>query len=136
MLVDANVWSELVRPVPEPRVVDFLGRYRDSLFLSSIVVAEIEYGISNARDETRRSRLRNFLEDTIILCAGRILLPDFATAAVFGSMKARLRTEGLPIDDIDLLIAAQAIVAAMPLATRNVSHLERTGATIVNPWNA
>ena len=135
MLIDANVWSELTRPKPELAVVQFLHENRDRLFLSIIVMAELEFGIANAPDPTRRERLARFADEVLTRCEDRILMPDLETAAVWGRLKAELKAKGKPIEDIDLLIAAQAIAAGMPLVTRNISDMARTGVLIVNPWS-
>lgn len=134
MLIDTNVWSELAKPKPEQRVLDFIGENSRFCFLSTIVLSEIEFGIAKATDPARRRLLRWF--DAIhARCGDRILEPDQATAAIWGKLKALLESRGEIIADMDLLIASQAIAAGMPLATRNVSHMERTGAIIMNPWD-
>ena len=43
-LLDTNVVSELTRHSPAPQVVSFLSE-QDDLWLSSIVVHELEYGL-------------------------------------------------------------------------------------------
>ncbi|MCP5396872.1 MAG: PIN domain-containing protein [Sphingomonadaceae bacterium] len=134
MLVDANVWSELTRPRPDAAVVAFLHDNREELYLSTIVMAEVEFGIANAPDPVRRERLIEFADRLLLRCHDRVLAPDFETAAVWGRLKFELRSTGQRIEDIDLLIAAQAIAAGMPLVTRNVSDMARTGARIINPW--
>lgn len=134
MLIDTNVWSELVRQQPDPAVLAFLGTRRDELHLSTVVVAEMEYGLARHPDPVRRKVLRAFIDDLTLRCEGRIVGVTVDTAKVFGEIKARLRAEGQIIAELDALIAAQAVSAAMPLATRNVSDMARTGAHIINPW--
>ncbi|MBX9643402.1 MAG: PIN domain-containing protein [Novosphingobium sp.] len=136
MLIDANVWSELTRPRPDPAVVEFLHRNREQLYLSTIVMAEVEFGIANAPDPVRRERLIEFADRLLARCGNRLLSPELETAAVWGRLRFKLRAKGERIEDIDLLIAAQAIAAGMPLVTRNISDMARTGAVIVNPWQA
>ena len=136
MLIDTNVWSELLRIRPEPRVVSFLAENRDRLVLSAIVAGEMEFGIAKETDPSRRKQYELFLEDVRTLSEDRLLKPDLESARVWGIVKARLKKAGKPIADIDLLIAAQAIAADMPLVTRNISDMARTGATIINPWQA
>jgi toxin FitB len=134
VLIDTNVWSELAKLKPEKRVLDFMTENDRSCFLSTIVLSEIEYGIAKASDPAHRRRLLTWFDAIHIRCEGRILVPDETTAAVWGKLKAELERRGEVIADMDLFIASQAIAAGMPLATRNVTHMERTGAVIVNPW--
>jgi predicted nucleic acid-binding protein len=136
VLIDTNVWSELLRPAPLPAAVTLLTEGRDTNFLSTVVVAEMEFGIARTVDAGKRAQLRAFLDGIIARNEERLLCPDLATAAVFGELRARLRARGEPIADMDLMIAAQAIAAGMPLVTRNVSDMARTGAVIINPWTA
>ncbi|WP_062733832.1 PIN domain-containing protein [Sphingobium abikonense] len=134
MLIDTNVWSELTRPKPEARVIAFLAGNRERCLLSTIVLAEMEYGIAKAADPTRRSRLIAFRDRVQTICGDRIVTPDETTAAIWGRLKAQLEKSGETIADMDLLIASQAIGAGVPLVTRNLSDMERTGAAIINPW--
>lgn len=136
MIADSNVWSELVKPRRDAGVVDFIHANFDGIFLSTLVVAEIEFGIANARAPARKDRLSAFLSDLIWRARDRTLSPGIDAAVVWGRLKARFRAEGTPIADMDLPIAAQAITAGMPLVTRNTSDMARTGAIIVNPWDS
>ena len=136
MLIDTNVWSELLRKQPSDAVVTFINARWNELYLSSIVVAEMEYGLAKLSEFPRKRQLRDFIDDLTTRCEGRILAVDLKTAAIFGQIKARLRAEGRPVAELDMLIAAQSIAADMPLVTRNLSDMARTGATIIDPWQA
>jgi toxin FitB len=136
VLIDTNVWSELAKPKPEKRVLDFMTENDRSCFLSTIVLSEIEYGIAKARDDVHRRRLLTWFDAIRTRCEGRMLLPDETTAAIWGKLKAELERRGQIIADMDLLIASQAIAAGLPLVTRNISDMTRTGAIIINPWTA
>ncbi len=135
MLIDTNVWSELTRPRPDEGVIAFLSANESVLHLSTIVLAEIEFGIAKSSDPVRASRLLESRNALVLRVADRILQPDFLTAVVWGKLKAELDGKGEPIPDFDLLICAQAIAAEMPVVTRNVGHMARTGAVIINPWS-
>ncbi|MEP7222103.1 MAG: PIN domain-containing protein [Novosphingobium sp.] len=134
VLIDTNVWGELTRPKPDENVLAFLTANESRLCLSTIVLAEIEFGIAKAQDPVRAERLLKSRNDIVLRTADRILLPDFLTATVWGKLKAELDGKGEPIPDFDLIICAQAIAAGIPVVTRNVGHMARTGARIINPW--
>lgn len=135
MLIDTNVWGELTRPRPDEGVIAFLSANESVLHLSTIVLAEIEFGIAKSPDPVRANRLLESRNALVLRVADRILQPDFLTAVVWGKLKAELDGKGEPIPDFDLLICAQAIAAEMPVVTRNVGHMARTGAVIINPWS-
>jgi len=61
-LLDTNVLSELRRPRPEPKVVAFIAAQPlDSLFISSVTLAEIRFGIELVTDAGRRAELNDWL---------------------------------------------------------------------------
>ena len=134
MLIDTNVWAEFIRPRPDRNVLAFLEKNEPKLHLSTLVLAEIEFGIAKATDPVRVQRLIDSRNDIVVRVADRILQPDFLVATIWGKLKAGLESDGEPIDDFDLMLCAQAMAADMPLVTRNVKHMARTGATIINPW--
>src|ERR1039457_6175193 len=61
-LLDTNVLSELRRPRPEPRVVAFVAdRPLEQLFVSSVTLAEIRFGIERLAEPNRRAELNEWL---------------------------------------------------------------------------
>ncbi|MGW2375173.1 MULTISPECIES: type II toxin-antitoxin system VapC family toxin [Kitasatospora] len=55
-------------------------------------------------------------------------------AAAYLAVHRRLKSAGTSIDPPDALIAATAIANGWTLVSRNVRHLSRTGAAVLNPW--
>ncbi|MEH3047970.1 PIN domain-containing protein [Sphingomonas adhaesiva] len=133
MLVDTNVWSELSRPRPDERVRRWFADNLSDCMLSSIVLAEMRYGVALA-DGSRRTELDAFVADLLTRLSDRIVDFDANAAAVWGPLRARLQRSGMLIGERDMLIAAQAVARDIPLVTRNVSDMARTDAVIVNPW--
>ena len=136
MLVDTNIWSELTRPRPDERVVRWTVQNFERCILSTVVQAEMQYGIAIVDDDAKRRDLQAFHDDLVARLGERIATFDSAAAAEWGSLRARLKRGGQLIADLDMLIAAHAIALDVPLVTRNVSDMERAGAIIVNPWQA
>jgi toxin FitB len=61
-LLDTNILSELRRRQPEPMIVNFLAvRPLDNLYISSVTLAEIRFGIELIPDAGKRSELSDWL---------------------------------------------------------------------------
>ena len=117
---DANV-AAWIRSVPEA-----------SLFLSAIVIQELEIGTSLAerRDVAKGALLRAWLDDHVLPTFSERILPvDTAVAR----RSAALHVPN-PRPIRDGLIAGTALTHGMTLVTRNVSDFESTGAPLLNPW--
>ena len=134
-LLDTNVISELRRAGrANPNVV----RWANSVpavrfFISAISLLEIERGALQIarKDEAQGKVLRAWIDDHILVrFESRILAVDAAVAL----RCARLHVPD-PHSERDALIAATALVHGMTVVTRNVSDFERTGITILNPWD-
>jgi predicted nucleic acid-binding protein len=135
VLIDTNVWSELSRPRPDARVSQWMRKHFDACVLSALVLAEIQYGIALVKG-ARRRELQSFLDELMVRLEGKVAAFDAAAAAAWGPLRARLKVSGELFGERDMLVAAQALSLAIPIVTRNVSEMARSGATIVNPWEA
>ncbi|MHB0710079.1 PIN domain-containing protein, partial [Roseomonas mucosa] len=63
ILLDTNVVSELMRASPDAAVRRFLAAQRlETLFLPSLVVAEIRYGLARLPEGQRRAGLESLFE--------------------------------------------------------------------------
>jgi len=61
-LLDTNVLSELRRPKPNKKVIDFVAAQPlDLLFVSIVTFAEIRFGIEVITDPVRRAELNDWL---------------------------------------------------------------------------
>ncbi len=134
-LLDTNVISELTRNVPEPRVLDFLDG-RDDVWLSSILIHEIEYGVRLLPTGDRRSRLSRMQASIISTYDHRILTLDRSGAEWAAEFRADARRSGNPVDLGDVLIAGIARANALAVATRNVADFQRLDVDVFNPWEA
>lgn len=133
MLVDTNVWSELTKPAPDPRVCRWLIEHDHALWLSVLVIAEIRRGLEMPKARPRRDSLLRWLNGLEATYGSRILTFDADAAHLFGALLARRQGEATLID---LQLAAQAMAADMPIATRNGKDFAWTGAQLIDPWNA
>src|SRR5579864_108376 len=136
IILDTNVLSEVMRPAPSARVLDWLAKESAlSVFTTTIAMAEILYGIELLPKGRRRAALASaaeamFEEDF----AGRILPFDSDAARVFPKIAGARRASGRPITQLDAQIAAIAQSRGAAIATRNTSDFEECGVMVVNPW--
>ena len=136
MLIDTNVWSELTRRRPAVNVLRWVEEHFSECLLSAIVLAEMRYGIALAEEGQRCSELQTFHDDLLAKLHRPIAPFDDNAAAAWGPLRAVLQRTGKLIAERDMLIAAHAISLEVPLVTRNVSDMARTGAIVIDPWQA
>ncbi len=66
-LLDTNVVSELRRPKPEKRVIAFFAAIPIAeLSISTVTLAEIQFGIDTLPDQRRKPEFQSWLEGTIL----------------------------------------------------------------------
>ena len=133
-LLDTNVVSEMTKSHPNPAVIAFLARPAD-LWLASMVVHELEFGLRLVPAGRRREQLRADLSRLITGYASRILPIDEAGAVWAARCRANAVRSGRAPDLIDVLIAGTAEAHGLTVATRNVRDFEGLGVDIVNPWD-
>ena len=139
ILLDTNVLSELMRPLPDPNVVRWLdARPGWDVWISAVTVAEIQLGISLLPAGRRKELLLDltgqmFQEDFPDRC-----LPfDCEAAFEYALIVAERNRQGHPISVEDAQIAAIARTAGLALATRNTKDFsDITGLKLVDPWAA
>jgi hypothetical protein len=64
----------------------------------------------------------------------RILAFHLPAARAYGAVLKARQAKGLPIDEMDALLAATALANGASLATRNVAHFQSCGIRVLNPW--
>lgn len=132
-LLDTNVISELARAGRDPQVVSFLTEQND-LWLSVIVVHELEFGAQTAKDPQHRSRLIAFYRSFFDRHTSRILPVERSVAERGVQLRAEAQRAGRVLHLPDALIAGTATVHNLILATRNVRDFADLGVDVVNPW--
>ena len=134
-LLDTNVISELSKESPDSRVAAFLSG-SDGVWLSSILIHEVEYGLRLLPLGRRRNRLAAMQSALLEIYADRILPLDRAGAERAAQLRAQARLAGRTIDVGDVLIAGIAKAHDLAVATRNVGDFQHLDVEVVNPWEA
>ena len=84
------------------------------VFISSVTEAELRYGLARRPDA---SRLRALVEDFLLTVT--ILPWDSEAAKQYGSLRAGLEREGLPMANLDIMIGAHALAIGAVLVTND-----------------
>ena len=136
-ILDTNVISEVMATAPFEAALKWISKRRavDELFITTISIAEVLYGIELLAPGKRRDKLSAeakamFAEDF----ADKILVFDEHAARSFSQIAAQRRKRGRPIAEFDAQIAAISQVHSAALATRNTSDFEGCGVRLINPW--
>ena len=136
IILDTNVVSELMLPIPSPNVVDWVASQAvANLYLSTINEAELRYGAEILPTGARRNRLLDQVDGMLREdFAGRILPFDSDAAQAYAVIAAARRAAGRPINHADCQISAIARCRGASVATRNADDFEGTGIEVINPW--
>ncbi|MDR1461719.1 MAG: type II toxin-antitoxin system VapC family toxin [Azoarcus sp.] len=137
ILLDTNVVSEPMKAAGDANVLAWLdAQHIETLYLSTISLAELRFGIAVLPDGKRKNTLHSRLEERILpLFSGRILPFDAEASRAYAMLRARARSAGQAIAPEDGYIAATAVTRGFSVATRDVSPFDAVGLTVINPWN-
>jgi tRNA(fMet)-specific endonuclease VapC len=128
-MLDTNICVELIRG-RAARVFDRLRQHRvDAVAISSITLAELQYGVSKSARSARNAVL------LAKFCAPLAIVPfDNQAAESYGSVRVSLEQTGKPIGPLDTLIAAHAMALDMTLVTNNEREFRRVVGLRVENW--
>ncbi|MFA5083258.1 MAG: type II toxin-antitoxin system VapC family toxin [Hydrogenophilaceae bacterium] len=132
-LIDTNVISELVKPLPDANVLRWFEGISDhALHLSVLSLGEIRKGVELMPASARREKLRLWLEQDLPGWFEDRLLP--VSAPVADRWGRLLAEAGRPVPAVDSLLAATALGHGLRLVTRNTGDFQFAGLDVVNPW--
>ena len=122
IILDTNVVSEIMRPAPERRVMDWLDlQNMATVYLTAISEAELRYGIAIMPDGKRKDFMAAIMAAIILEeFDGRILAFASEAAKAYATIRSQRRATGRPIEEFDAQIAAIAAIHGAEIATRNV----------------
>ncbi|MBQ1783834.1 MAG: type II toxin-antitoxin system VapC family toxin [Gammaproteobacteria bacterium] len=135
ILLDTNVISEAMKPEPHPNTLAWLNvQAAETLYLSSVTLAELLFGIAALPAGKRKERLAQALDGLMGLFMDRVLPFDTDAARHFAelAMTAKTGRRGFPTPDG--YIAAIAASRGFIVATRDTAPFEAAGVSVINPW--
>lgn len=137
-LLDTNILSELRRRKPEPKVLAFIGAQPlDSLFISTVTLAEIRFGIELVAEAGRRAELNEWLAHKVRPMFEQRILP--ITEDIMFKWRILVeegRKTGHTFSQPDLILAATALEHGLTLVSRDTREYEKARVAVLNPWIA
>ncbi len=135
-LLDTNVLSELRRPKPNRKIVEFVsGQSLELLFVSIVTFAEIRFGIELVTDVGRRMELNDWLEQKLRpMFEGRALGINEDVMLKWRLLVEEGRKSGHTFSQPDLIIAATALHHGLTIVSRDTREYELANVPVLNPW--
>lgn len=128
-MLDTNICIYIMKNKPEKVLQRFQEELDSGLCISSVVLAELEYGMRHSADPVRNEQaLLRFLLPLSILPFGP------AAASEYGEIRAWLQSRGTPIGPLDMLIAGHARAEGLVLVTNNVREFARVSGLELENW--
>lgn len=128
-MLDTNICIYAMKNKPEKVVKRFREELNNGICISSITLAELEFGMKNSSDPAKNEQaLLRFLVPISILPFGA------SAATEYGEIRAYLQSQGTPIGPLDMLIAAHARAEGYILVTNNEREFRRVPNLIVENW--
>ena len=128
-LLDTNICIYIIKCKPQQVIKRFQSLNLSDVGISSITVAELEYGAyKSQRLEQNRAALNQFLLPL------EIVPFDERSTQIYGELRATLERQGTVIGGMDLLIASQAIALNLTLVTNNTNEFSRIQNLDLDNW--
>ena len=137
IVLDTNVVSEAMKPEPHSAVRAWLnGQAIETLYLSSVTVAEMLFGIGALPAGKRKDMLAQALDGVLRLFRDRVLPFDIDAARCYADLAVTARVNGLGFPTPDGYIAAIAASRGFMVASRDTAPYEAVSLRVINPWDA
>lgn len=137
IILDTNVISEAMKPEPNSAVRAWLNaQVAETLYLTSVTLAEILFGIAVLPAGRRRSALARAFDGLLELFGDRVLPFDTDAARHHTTLAVAARNAGRGFPTPDAYIAAIAASRGFIVASRDTSPYEAGGVPVVDPWQS
>jgi len=128
-LLDTNICIYIIKRKPIKVFEKFKSLAFGSIGISSITLAELQYGIMKSSIPERN---REALE--IFLTPLEIVDFDYNATIEYGKIRADLERKGTPIGPLDTLIASHALSLDLTLITNNEKDFSRIPGLKIENW--
>jgi predicted nucleic acid-binding protein len=137
IVLDTNVISEAMKPEPHPAVRSWLNaQATETLYLSSVTLAELLFGIRALPAGKRKDMLAQTLDGLLGLFRDRVLPFDTEAARRYADLSVMAKATGRGFPTPDGYIAAIAASRGFLVASRDTAPYAAVKVTVINPWEA
>lgn len=135
IILDTNVISEAMKPEPSVPVQAWLNDQAvETLYLSSVTMAELLFGIAALPSGKRKEMLEQALKGLMSLFRGRVLPFDIDAAHHYAELAVTAKNNGRGFPTPDGYIAAIAASRKFTVASRDIAPYSAAGVSVINPW--
>ncbi|KPW55474.1 MULTISPECIES: type II toxin-antitoxin system VapC family toxin [Pseudomonas syringae group] len=135
IVLDTNVVSEAMKPESHFAVRAWLNdQAAETLYLSSVTLAELLFGIGALPAGKRKDMLAQALDGLMGLFRDRVLPFDIDAARRYADLAVTAKTCGRGFPTPDGYIAAIAASRGFIVASRDTAPYEAVGVSVINPW--
>lgn len=135
IVLDTNVVSEAMKPEPHPAVRAWLNNQAtETLYLSSVSLAELLFGIGALPVGKRKDMLTQTLDGLMGLFRDRVLPFDIDAARRYAELAVTAKVAGRGFPTPDGYIAAIAVSRGFIVASRDTAPYEAASVKVINPW--
>lgn len=128
ILLDTNICIYIINAKP-PEVLARFHQFRlGEIGLSSVVAAELAYGVAKSGSERNRRALEMFLAPL------EIVPFDERAVWAYGELRVELERRGESIGALDTMIAAHALSLRAVLVTNNTREFSRVNGLQLENW--
>jgi|ERR1035437_755367 predicted nucleic acid-binding protein len=137
IILDTNVVSEAMKPEPDSAVRAWLNEQAaETLYLSSVTLAELLFGIRALPAGKRKNMLALTLDGLMKLFRDRVLPFDIDAARHYAELAVTAKAAGRGFPTPDGYIAAIAASRGFIVASRDTAPYKAAKVKVINPWDA
>ncbi|MCY7367554.1 MAG: type II toxin-antitoxin system VapC family toxin [Chamaesiphon sp.] len=131
-LLDTNIFSELMRPAPNPKIVKIVDRCKAETATASTVIHELLYGCLRLPESNKRQAFMDYINDSVLNLP--IIDYDSNAAQLHAQERARLSKIGKTLAFADGQIASIAASNDLILVTNNVADFQYFDSLKIENW--
>lgn len=129
-MLDTNICIYIIRKHSHSMLDKFNLHNEGDIGISTITLSELNYGVEKSQHKQKnKAALDQFILPLDIVAF------DEAAAESYGKIRSHLETKGIPIDPLDMMIAAHALSLDIILVTNNIKEFARVPHLNVENWS-